>query len=78
MIGVNAVEHAVRFDHILVRLQVGGSSGVIPVNCKHQSKTSPPKHLDLSEWRGVSQTPTIEWEESHKLPLIVMGADLCH
>ena len=78
MIGVNAVEHAVRFDHILVRLQVGDSSGVIPVNCKHQSKTSPPKHLDLSEWRGVSQTPTLDWNEASKLPLLVMGADLCH
>ena len=52
MVGINATEHGVRYDNIIIKLQTGEVSASIPVNCKPQDKTPPPLQCDLSEWRG--------------------------
>ena len=78
MVGINATEHGVRYDNIIIKLQTGEVSASIPVNCKQQDKTPPPLQCDLSEWSGATQTSCDEEAQPETLPLLVLASDASH
>ena len=78
LVGINATEHGVRYDNIIIKLQTGEVSASLSVNCKQQSKTPPPLQCDLYEWKGVTQTSCEEEVQPEALPLIVLASDASH
>ena len=78
MVGINSTEHGVRYDHILIKLQLGEGSGELPVNCKPQAKTPLPTQYNLTEWNEVTQTSYNESANPENLPMVVLASDASH